>query len=78
MTELSLRFELEENVYIDLNDFDFEINFERDATGTMTGFSKLIFQYEEDFRLSAKVFPAFTDFEGSIHLCLKLAIKFFL
>ena len=72
MTELSLRFELEENIYIDLNDFDFEINFERDATGTMTGFSKLVFQYEEDFRLSARVFPAFTDFEGSIQIYLKI------
>lgn len=72
MTELSLRFELEENIYIDLNDFDFEINFERDATGTMTGFSKLLFEYEEDFRLSATVLPAFTDFEGSIQLSSKI------
>ena len=64
MGEITLRFELEENVYLDLNDFDFEINFERDATGTMTGFSELVFQYEENYQLSATVSPPFTDFEG--------------
>jgi len=53
MPELDLKFELEEDVYFDLNQHDVEINVIRE--NAQTGWNRVNFDYHESYQLHAQL-----------------------
>ena len=66
MPEFDLKFELEEDIFFDLNQHDIEIKFIRE--NIEAGWTRVNFQYVENYELHAEIFVSdnFPEAEGII------------
>lgn len=63
MSEFYLKFELNNDIYFDLNDLGIEVNITRE--GKETGWREIKFEYVENYELRAKlIFDDYIPIEG--------------